>query len=203
MKDESIIENGQLYQPDRAIEIRNRLSTANENIKYIDVHGKEYAEVKERIKVFRYAFPEGSIATKLISLDENKCVFKAEVFNENGSLLSSGHAQETIASVKFKDSLLEVAETSAVGRALGFLGLGIKNAVASSDEVKRSGETEELRNKMLLCHRCNHQIIDTEDKSGKIWKASEISEITVNYYGDSLCFRCLRELKAQKTEIEV
>lgn len=187
----------------RSEDIVEALQNTNADIKYIDVHGKDYAEVKERIKAFRRVFPEGAISTKIIELDEKHCVFKASVFNENGSLLAEGHAHESMATVKFKDSMLEVAETSAIGRALGVLGIGIKGGIESVETMQRATDREEKRNHMLVCHRCNRQIVDAVDKSGKAWKAEEISAITTKHYGDALCFPCLLELKAEKTELEV
>lgn len=184
-------------------DITDALKYANENIAYISIHNKEYAEVKEKVKAFRAVFPEGSISTKVVEVDEEHCICKASIFNENGSLLAEGHAQENIATTKFKDSMLEIAETSAIGRALGVLGIGVKGGIDSAETMRRAADKEETKNNMLLCHRCNHPIIDTEDKSGKIWKAREISDITTKHYGDPLCFRCLREVKSEKTELEV
>ena len=187
---------------ERSNEICEALNNTNADIQYIAVHGKDYAEVKEKVRAFRRVFPEGSIATKIIEVDENHCIFKASVFNENGSLLAEGHAQETYATTKFKDSMLEIAETSAIGRALGVLGIGIKGGIDSADTMRRVADKEETKNKMLICHRCGRQIIDTADKTGKVWRAEEISAITVKKYGDSYCLPCLKEFKETTTEME-
>ena len=187
---------------ERSNEICEALNNTNADIQYIAVHGKDYAEVKEKVRAFRRVFPEGSIATKIIEVDENHCIFKASIFNENGSLLAEGHAQETYATTKFKDSMLEIAETSAIGRALGVLGIGIKGGIDSADTMRRVADKEETKNKMLICHRCGRQIIDTADKTGKVWRAEEISAITVKKYGDSYCLPCLKEFKETTTEME-
>ena len=187
----------------RSEDIVEALLNTNADIQYIQIHNKEYAEVKERIKAFRRVFPEGSIATKIVEIDEQHCICKASVFNENGSLLAEGHAQENRTTTKFKDKILEVAETSAIGRALGVLGIGIKGGLETAETMQRVEEKNETKNKMLICHRCNRQIVDAVDKSGKAWKAEEISAITTKHYGDALCFPCLLELKAEKTELEV
>ena len=187
---------------ERSNEICEALNNTNADIQYIAVHGKDYAEVKEKVRAFRRVFPEGSIATKIIEVDENHCIFKASIFNENGSLLAEGHAQETYATTKFKDSMLEIAETSAIGRALGVLGIGIKGGIDSADTMRRVADKEETKNKMLICHRCGRQIRDTADKTGKVWRAEEISAITVKKYGDSYCLPCLKEFKETTTEME-
>ena len=78
----------------RSEEIAEALLNANADIKYIDIDkgGKttQYAETKERVKAFRRVFPEGSISTKLVEWDKDNgnIIMKAEVFNENGSLLA-------------------------------------------------------------------------------------------------------------------
>ncbi len=58
------------------------LQIANKEISTIDVKGKQYAEVNQRIKVFRMLFPNGSITTKIESLQDGMCVMSAEVRDE-------------------------------------------------------------------------------------------------------------------------
>ena len=54
----------------------------------------------------------------------------------NGNVLATGHASEKDGSSFInKTSALENAETSAVGRALGILGIGIDTSIASAEEV--------------------------------------------------------------------
>ena len=211
-KDGRFTENG--VETDRAVTIRKMVFKANNGITYIPYTrknkktGKEttvdYAEVKERITAFRFIFPEGAISTKIIEQDESHVVIRAEVFNENGSLLAVGHAHETSGSSYINEtSMIENCETSAVGRALGILGIGIKDAVASIQEVSRADGIKDVKDDMKLCHRCGRPIRDTEDKSGTVWSAEDIAKITLENYGDPLCFKCLREIKAKKTKIEV
>ena len=53
-----------------------------------------------------------------------------------GDIVATGHAQEDKASSNInKTSYVENCETSAVGRALGFLGIGIETSIATADEV--------------------------------------------------------------------
>ena len=61
--------------------------------------------------------------------------FKAMAIS-NGNVLATGHASEKDGSSFInKTSALENAETSAVGRALGILGIGIDSSIASAEEV--------------------------------------------------------------------
>ena len=127
------------------------LAIANETIKTTDIKGKEYAEVNQRIKAFRMLYPEGFIETNIISLEDGVCVIKAEVgFYENDgyqtkNILGTGIAYERENSTFInKTSYIENCETSAVGRALGMVGLGIDVSVASAEEVANAINNQEL-----------------------------------------------------------
>ena len=50
------------------------LLIANQTITKIAVKGKEYAEVNQRIRVFRMLYPNGSIETNIESLEKGICV---------------------------------------------------------------------------------------------------------------------------------
>ena len=116
----------------------------------IKIKGKDYITVNERVKEFRATHPDWSIKTELIRFDENSVIIKAEVTDENGNLKASGFAQEfrnDKTSMVNATNYVENCETSAVGRALGFLGIGIDTSIASADEVKRAIEQQEEMNK--------------------------------------------------------
>ena len=187
----------------RSNDIAEAILNANADIQYTDIKGKDYAEVKERVKAFRRVFPEGSISTKIITIDDDHCVVKASVFNENGSLLAEGHAQEMRASTRFKDKILEVTETSAIGRALGVLGFGIKGGMETADTMKRVTDRDETKDKMLICHRCGRVIRDSYDKDGVAYSAEKISRMTTKVYGDPYCFPCVGELQRLKPEANI
>ena len=112
------------------------LSAVNAKIKTTDIKGKAYADVNERIKAFRKLFPDGTISTEIISLEDGICLIKATVMDDEGNVLGTGHAYEKEGSTFInKTSYIENAETSAVGRALGMVGIGIDTSVASYEEV--------------------------------------------------------------------
>ena len=113
-----------------------QLAKANGTIKTTDIKGKEYAEVNQRIKVFRMLFPNGCIKTNILSLENGVVTMVAEVYDENAKLIATGTAQEKeTSSFINKTSFVENCETSAVGRALGMVGIGIETSVASFEEV--------------------------------------------------------------------
>ena len=85
-------------------------------MKKIQIKGKDYIEVNERIKEFHKKYPDGSITTDLIEKEDSTFINKT--------------------------SALENCETSSVGRALGMLGIGIDTSVASYDEVANAIEQQ-------------------------------------------------------------
>lgn len=126
------------------------LRKANESIKTTNIQGKEYAEVNQRIKAFRMIYPEGFITTEMLSNENGVCVFKASIgyHDENGEprLLGTGTAYEKEGSSFInKGSFIENCETSAVGRGLGMIGIGIDTSVASAEEVQNAINNSEPR----------------------------------------------------------
>ena len=106
-------------------------------MKTIDIHGKPYVMVKDRIIHFNATYPNGRISTTMIPL-EGKYAFKAEAIPDvaNPDRYFTGHAEEEIGSSQInKTSALENCETSAIGRALGCMGIGVDESFASGEEV--------------------------------------------------------------------
>lgn len=111
-------------------------------MKTVDIKGKPYVEVNERIKYFRKNHKDGAILTEIISLNDGVCVIKASVMI-GSDIVATGHAYEKEGSTFInKTSYIENCETSAVGRALGNLGIGIDTSVASYEEVATAIENQ-------------------------------------------------------------
>jgi len=101
----------------------------------ITIHGKEYMPVAERIKLAHGVLEKISITTEVLP-STNAIVIKATVLTDKGTFtgISSANPQKYIEKV----NPYEVAETSAVGRALGFAGYGVIDSIASADEMAKS-----------------------------------------------------------------
>lgn len=107
-------------------------------MKTVNIQGKEYVEVSERIKEFRALHADGQILTEIISLENGVITMKATV-RVNDKTVATGHAQEKEGSTFInKTSFVENCETSAIGRALGCFGVGLAGSVASADEVQNA-----------------------------------------------------------------
>lgn len=120
----------------------NDILKASEGLSTMPIKGKEYVTVNERVKAFRKLIPEGTIETQIVQLEGNMVVMVAKVYNGD-LLLATGTAFETKESSFInKTSFIENCETSAVGRALAFLGIGIDTSIASSDEVENAIEQQ-------------------------------------------------------------
>ena len=130
-----------------------QIQNASKHIKTTDIRGKQYAEVNQRIKAFRMLCPNGCITTEILSHENGVIIMRASIHDEDGRLLGTGTAYEKEGSSNInKTSYIENCETSAVGRALAMVGLGIDLSVASFEEVSNAIEQQEAfpdRKKML------------------------------------------------------
>lgn len=129
------------------------LEKANEQIKKIDFKGKPYALVSERVKAFRTMCPNGTIKTEIVNIsnagEKNEVVTIRATIEDAGKIIATGTAQETKgAGYVNGTSHIENCETSAIGRALGFVGLGADN-ISSADELvnalKQQNKMQEVK----------------------------------------------------------
>ena len=134
--------------------------------------GKDYAEVNQRIKAFRMVYPDGIIDTTMVSNENGVCVFKAQVgyyedtYDGCVRWLGTGYAYEKEnSSFINKTSYIENCETSAVGRALGMLGIGIDTSVASYEEVANA-----IQNQEITKEEAEEYVIDFGKYKGKTIK---------------------------------
>jgi hypothetical protein len=104
-------------------------------MKTIDIKGKKYVTVNERLIYFREKYPEHSLISEIVELTDDRVVIKASI-SFGGLVYATGMAYEDKDSTFInKTSFIENCETSAWGRALANFGIGIEESVASADEV--------------------------------------------------------------------
>ena len=142
---------------------------SNAKIKTTNIKGKQYAEVHERIKHFRGEpnYASLGIYTEVLEWDKDKeeIVIRATIYDtksENGRILASGIAHERRDdknSFVNKTSYVENAETSAIGRALACMGIGIEDAYASAFEVANAIAQQDGKKKDHL------KVVDTPKES--------------------------------------
>jgi 2,4-dienoyl-CoA reductase-like NADH-dependent reductase (Old Yellow Enzyme family) len=107
--------------------------------KAIKIQNKDYVLVSDRVIFFNEEYPEGSITTELVSeADSDMVIVKATVRPDVGRQFT-GYSQATWGDGFInKTAALENAETSAVGRALALMGIGVIDSIASVDEIKKA-----------------------------------------------------------------
>ena len=112
---------------------------SNYKFKTTNIRGKQYVEVNERIKFFRQEdeYKNWTISTEFTALDSEMCVCKCVIADPSQRVVATGHAHEERSSSHInKTSYVENCETSAIGRALAMMGIGIDTSIASANEVQ-------------------------------------------------------------------
>lgn len=183
------------------------LKKINGRLKTIDIEKKDksgkvtvkkYTMVNDRVDGFREIFPEGSITTEITYFADGYVIIKATACDEQGTVLATGHAGEKAGSSFInQSSFIENCETSAVGRCLGFLGIGSDDSMASAEEVATAitqqnidhREASEIERATFeeLCAIRNVKPQDVLRKCG--WNSGRM---TVEHYGKALVI--LKEL---------
>ena len=112
----------------------------------VNIHGKQYRTVAERINLFyeRFGKMHTQIITEIVKDDGNIIQVKATINvdrrdkDDSVSLLGTGYAEEDRSKGRINStSALENCETSAIGRALASIGLGGEE-YASANEVENA-----------------------------------------------------------------
>ena len=152
----------------------------NNNV--VKIHGKDYITVAGRIKMAHEACKTISITTEVIP-NGGSIVIKATVTTDKGVFtgISAANPQKMIE----KESPYEVAETSAVGRALGFAGFGVDVAVATADEMqKTTTETPKEAPPLNQCSEC-----------GVFNVPPAVVEFSNQNFGRTVCYKCQQTIK--------
>lgn len=122
--------------------------------KAIDIKGKKYVLVSDRVLYFNEAYPNGSIITQRIMTEEPWIeVFKATITPDcsKPERYFTGYSQ-----AKWwdwfinKTSALENAETSAVWRWLAMMWIWVIDSIASLDEVNKAENTAKTQKKSYV-----------------------------------------------------
>ena len=137
------------------------------DLKTIKIKGKDYVQVAERIRHFRTSeeYKGWAIETEWLRIDEDVAIARAIIKDSQGIIKSMGTAMEKREERKEGEkakvnetSHIENCETSAIGRALGILGIGIVGGeVASYEEIMRA-KKEQIINSINL-------MIDEENRA--------------------------------------
>jgi hypothetical protein len=100
--------------------------------------GKSYMMVSGRVQMAHDDNPELKITAELVADNEDYCVFRAEVTTKKGTFTGWAASYKKTGTAQERKTPIEVAETSAIGRAFGFAGYAIDEGIASADEMQRA-----------------------------------------------------------------
>ena len=113
----------------------------------IDIEGKSYTTVANRIIIFRRYFSDYSIVTDILQNDDIKVVVQTKITTPSGVVIATGLAEEFRGkNIINTTSALENAETSSIGRALACLSLG-GSEYASANELENALVQQENNSK--------------------------------------------------------
>lgn len=119
------------------IDLRTSVSEAQAKLQPIEINGKSYTKVVDRVNAFRETI-DGSIITELIHYGArtgDKIVVKASIMDAGQRIVATGMAEQVRGEgVMGSSAPLELAETKAIGRALACFGLA-GGEYASANEL--------------------------------------------------------------------
>jgi hypothetical protein len=142
------------------------MSTKSLKEKAINIKGKKYVLVSDRIIFFNENYPNGKIETILLSEPKDEMVLMKAIVTpdvEKPARYFTGFSQ-----AKWGDgyinqtSAIENCETSAIGRALAMMGIGVIDSIASVDEIEKS----ELQAKMGMTSSAIQRISKLLEEKG-------------------------------------
>lgn len=109
-------------------------------MKTISIKGREYVMVVDRVKEAHNLDKDVSISTEIVETGTERVAVKAIVVFKGKTF--TGHSQAEWGKGNMGGVALEVAETSAIGRALGFANIGLIDGIASADEIRKVGKNK-------------------------------------------------------------
>ncbi len=113
----------------------------------VKIHGKDYITVAGRLQLAHEQSKELTINTEVLPIPD-QVVIRATVKTPKGTF--TGISAANPAKLIEKQSPFEVAETSAVGRALGFAGYGAVDSIATADEMTKA-QNQQLEDTLCTC----------------------------------------------------
>lgn len=184
-------------------------------MKTINIKGKNYIMVNERLKAFRENFKGYSLLTEIVEMTDTACTMKASILNDKREVVATGFAREVVGKTPInKFAFVENAETSAWGRALGNFGIGIDDAICTAEELnfKLEQEKESIPQapkqtaEEIVCKN-SHKALKEEDlnKINMCKNTQELLDICANLrqkLGDDYYQAIKDEYKRRKEELK-
>lgn len=159
------------------------MELSGKKFKTMDIKGKPYVTVSERIKYLRFDFDgDYSIETDFQYYEKPRVWAvraKLTLIQGETELVYTGSASE-VESDDYKKvnftSALENAETSAIGRACAMAGIGIEEGIASADEMKGVERKVATRQANEHSKKKSDEIEDEVKKAAPVMPAAPVTE---------------------------
>ncbi|MBP5164718.1 MAG: hypothetical protein ILP08_04765 [Lachnospiraceae bacterium] len=187
---------------------KEELAKVNSELPTVNIKGKEYVMVKDRVAAFRKICPNGSIETEIISNASGAIIMKATV-RDGDVILATGTAWEKEDNGYInKTSYVENCETSCIGRALGFAGIGVDDSMASAEEVANAMINQNKEAKKIseqdveaIREACAKGNVSEKAILAK-YRVNSLSDITVDVYtrGDKSLKKWVENENARKDD---
>jgi mannose-6-phosphate isomerase-like protein (cupin superfamily) len=161
----------------------------------IDLKGKAYAQVKDRIKEFRVDCPNGFIETSF-TLSDTSLVFKARILKDKANPASAeavGHSFKELQKTSEAEKQFEKQETISVGRALALLGYASNGEIASSEEMEEFNEYKQ--------DKLTEAVMKVTERIGQCSTADELKEVWSSLSGE-MKIHALQAKDAKKKELD-
>jgi hypothetical protein len=160
----------------------------------INLSGRNYAQVKDRIKEFRSDCPFGLIETTP-TFTEDGIMFKARIVKDKSDPSSAEATGHSFAKAKTneKEKQFEKQESIAVGRALALLGYASDGEIASGEEME---EFLDYRKEKLA-----EEIMEVTERIGSCATLDELKEVWSTLSGE-MKTHALQAKEAKKVELE-
>lgn len=153
----------------------------------MNLQGKEYAQVKDRLQEFRKDCPNGLVETSP-TIEGNTIMFRARVLKDKSDPTSAEASGHSFGENKGQKAF-EKLETIAVGRALALLGYASDGDIASSEEMEEFvAFQEEKRAKMI------------EDMTARLSRAKNLVEVKKIWA--EMPIKARQELETLKEELK-
>jgi hypothetical protein len=169
------------------------------NTGIVNIDGKDYRTVALRIHQLRQDHPDAGIETSILQINQAVILVKATI-SKDGVVLATGHAEEWRDSSQINQhAAVECAETSAVGRALAFLGY-LGDVIYTEEELvnKRMAQGRTIDRGSGYPDSGYEQEKPTEKQIGKTSAESEFEELT-----NQLSQNNFRQINAQNPPAQI
>lgn len=161
--------------------------------KAIDIKGKKYVLVSDRVLYFNENYPNGRIQTELLSAIGSENIYmRATVWPDvdKPDRSFTGYSQARVGDGYInKTSACENCETSAVGRALGFMGIGVIESIASVDEINKANNAASEPTPATTYNLNSPSTPSSDVRCAKCGAGTKISSKTGRAYCENLCWK--------------